>query len=359
MDLDPDQHNGHLPHRGPVELTVVVPAFNEADRLAEGLHRLAEVLGTAQSDGAVEVLVVDDGSADGTADRALALTGLFDRARVIRQPANAGKGAAVRTGVAAARGARVAFIDADMSIDPAQLGQLVSALDRADVAIGSRAGEDHAVDYDNVARTTMGRAFNRLVNAVTGVGLADTQCGFKAFRTPVARLLFHLGVINRFAFDVEILFRARRLGLSIAEVPVQWRHMADSRVRPLSDPLSMLGDVLRARVGAPTPPAVQAVTLAPGTDPSALASVPGLPGRHLPLVGGPGERLLLFPLLGPAQVAPLADAVADRLDGAVTGRRTVTAAQLEGRAPLWVLDLGFDLGIEQRLRPASPLAGPR
>ena len=220
------------------------------------------------------------------------------------------------------------------------------------------------VDYHNLARTTMGRAFNRLVNSVTGVGLADTQCGFKGFTTPVARLLFHLSVIDRFAFDVELLFRARRLGLTIAEVPVDWRHMADSRVRPVSDPLSMLADVLRTRVGLLAPLPVQALRLAPGTGPSALSSVPDLVGRHLPLVEGdqPGP-LLLFPLTSPAEVARLADQVAAWLPGAVTGRLGVTASVLEHLAPLSVVDaapgpsaLPSPTGTPRAGRPHAPEA---
>ena len=296
-------HNGSAPQPPfpDVDLTLVIPAYNEAERLDEGLRRLAEVLPGALPGRRVEVIVVDDGSTDGTGQRALALAHRFDRARVVTLGANAGKGAAIRSGVAEATGGQVAFVDADMSIDPSQLGAMISALDLAEIAIGTRAAQG-AVDYHNVARTTMGRAFNRLVNAVTGVGLADTQCGFKAFTTPVARLLFHLTVIDRFAFDVEVLYRARRLGLRIAEVPVGWRHVADSRVRPVVDPVSMLADVLRSRVGLPVPLPVQALCLVPGTGPVTLASVPGLLDRHLPLVdAGAAGPLLLFPLVAPAR----------------------------------------------------------
>ena len=278
-----------------VDLTLVVPAYNEADRLEEGLDRLATILaGGAADPTTTEVLVVDDGSSDETATRAEKLIVRFRQGRVIRLPSNAGKGAAVRGGVAAAAGPRVAFMDADMSIDPAQLPALLAALNTAPVAIGSRASSTGAVDYDNLVRTTLGRGFNRLVNAVTGVGLADTQCGFKAFRTPVARLLFHLTVIDRFAFDVEVLFRARRLGLEIAEVPVQWRHVAESRVRPLHDPLTMLGDVLRSRLGLPRPLPVQAVRLHPGRPGADLAGqARAIVGPLLPLVeesGGSAAR---------------------------------------------------------------------
>jgi len=333
-------HNGNSPKHPPSDpdLTLVVPAYNEAERLDEGLRRLAEVLPAAVPGRRIEVIVVDDGSTDGTGQRALALAGRFDQARVLSLPVNTGKGAAIRSGVAAASGDQVAFMDADMSIDPSQLGDLVSALDGAEVAIGTRAARG-AVDYHNVARTAMGRAFNRLVNAVTGVGLADTQCGFKAFTTPVARLLFHLAVIDRFAFDVEVLFRARRLGLRVCEVPVDWRHVADSRVRPVADPVSMLADVLGSRAGLPAPLPVQALRLAPGTGPDALKSVSGLVGRHLPLVqAGEAGPLLLCPLVTPGDVAQLADEISARLPGVLTGRLTATARSLEHLAPLRPVD---------------------
>jgi len=345
------RHNGRGSGRvagEAVDLTLIVPAYNEADRLAEGLDRLAEVLASGSDGGTTEILIIDDGSTDNTAVRAEGLVARFRCARVIRLPANAGKGAAVRRGVAAARGPRLAFMDADMSIDPAQLPALVAALDTGPVAIGSRASASGAVDYDNLLRTRLGRGFNRLVNAATGVGLADTQCGFKAFRTPVARLLFHLGVIDRFAFDVEILFRARQLGLGVVEVPVHWRHVADSRVRPLHDPLTMLSDVLRSRIGLPSPLPVQALRLypaEPGIDLVARART--VVGPLLPVVEEDESTLVLFALSAPEDVA----AAARELGGAPAVQRVerlgVTASELARRAPLHVLD-----------PPSRPLADP-
>ena len=105
------------------------------------------------------------------------------------------------------------------------------------------------VDGTYAVRAVMGRLFNRLVTTGTGLGLQDTQCGFKAFRTPVARLLFHLVPIDRFAFDVELLARARRLGLEVTEVPVQWKHVPGSTIHPLHDSVTMLSDVYRSRFG--------------------------------------------------------------------------------------------------------------
>ena len=195
----------------PLELTIVVPAFNEAHRLAEGVKRFD----AAVSDGAVdvgrtEVLVIDDGSTDGTAETARALLTHLPHHRVISLPANRGKGAAVRTGVTHARGHYTAYMDADMAIDPRAIPRLIHGLGTHDLAIGSRALPDSMVESTYVIRSVMGRLFNRLVTTGTGLGLHDTQCGFKAFHTPVARLLFHLVRMDRFAFDVEMLERAQR-----------------------------------------------------------------------------------------------------------------------------------------------------
>ena len=132
---------------------------------------------------------------------------------------NSGKGAAIRVGAGAAAAPFVAFMDADMSVDPAQVPLLVAAMEGAHVAIGSRAMADSNVQSYRRHRVIMGRTFNFLANAATNVGLKDTQCGFKAFRTPVARILFHLMVIDRFAFDVDVLTLARQLGMEICEVP--------------------------------------------------------------------------------------------------------------------------------------------
>ena len=210
------------------------------------------------------MLVIDDGSTDGTAATARSLLTHLPHHTVISLPSNQGKGAAVRTGVARARGGFTAYMDADMAIDPRAipcLGQRPA--DRRPGHRVPRTLADSMVESTYAVRSVMGQLFNRLVTTGTGLGLRDTQCGFKAFRTPAARLLFHLVRIDRFAFDVEILARAQQLGLSIAEVPVQWRHVAGSTVHPLYDSVTMLSDVWRSRLGLiPTPP-VPCVTMGP------------------------------------------------------------------------------------------------
>ena len=196
-----------------LRLTIVVPAFNEDHRLAAGMRRFDAAVSAGAIDlDRTEVVVVDDGSTDRTAAVAEKLLAALPHHRVVRLPVNQGKGAAVRAGIATARSPYTAFMDADMAIDPLAIPLLLDGLERNDVVVGSRALPDSMVETTYVVRTLISRLFNELVTAGTGLGLKDTQCGFKAFRTPVARLLFHLVRIDRFAFDVEVLARARRLG---------------------------------------------------------------------------------------------------------------------------------------------------
>jgi glycosyltransferase involved in cell wall biosynthesis len=224
----------------PSALSVVVPAYNEARRLRRSLPPLVEMA----ADTRAELIVVDDGSEDGTAEVAAAhLTGL-PGAKIVRLALNSGKGAAVRAGVAHSRGQSIVFMDADLATDLNDLPALLDALETADVAVGSRGLPESTVDGATTARARMGRTFNRLARVVTGLNLRDTQCGFKAFRAPVAQLLFHLGIVDGFAFDVEILGLAQRMGYRVAEVPVHWHAIEDSRVDVVRDPARMLRDVV-------------------------------------------------------------------------------------------------------------------
>ena len=191
----------------------------------------------------------------------------------------------------------------------------------------------------------MGRLFNELVTAGTGLGLKDTQCGFKAFRTPVARLLFHLVRIDRFAFDVEILARARRLGLAITEVPVHWKHVEGSTVHPLHDSWTMVADVLRSRRGLLGGPPVPTVTIRPGrsTDPAGPAASP--PGgraararsstapRSRWCADGAGVTALLA-LVEPADVARAHAALRDGWPRADVTRRDLGSTAWPALGPL-------------------------
>ncbi len=333
----PDR-TGRAREGGRIDLSIVVPAFNEAARLEAGFDRLRR----AAKDGAfapdrTEIIVVDDGSTDTTADRASDLLADYPLVRIHRLPANRGKGAAIRAGVGLAQGPLVAHMDADMAIHPFQVGALTDALGSSDLAIGTRARVE-PTSQRSVLRFLTGRIFNLFVNGVTHVGLRDSQCGFKAFRTPVARLLFHLLVIERFAFDVQVVANARWLGFSIAEVPVHWQDVADSRIRLARDPVAMALDVLRVRRRLPEPPAVPAVSVGarrPAVDGRAVGhAVDALVGPALALPVTTGARtLVLLPLRSSAEVGAMVDRLA-AIPGAVARPLSVTARQLVSLAPL-------------------------
>ncbi len=227
------------------DVSIVVPCFDEAHRLDscfEGLDRARRALGVAS-----EVLIVDDGSRDATAEIAEAHAAARADVRVLREP-HRGKGGAVRAGVLAARGAWVVMADADWSLDPEDLGALLPpCAPDADVVIASREHTGaHRFDEPE-HRHLMGRVFNRLVQVLVLPGVQDSQCGYKAFRQPSARALFEALETVGWAFDVEVIARAQKEGLRIVTVPVAWRWRADSRVRHVRDTLAMSLDVWRIR----------------------------------------------------------------------------------------------------------------
>lgn len=224
--------------------SIVIPAFNEAGRFNRSLPRLREALSDLSD---LEVIVVDDGSSDDTAQVAMAHLWGWDNAKVVRLPWNQGKGAAVKAGVAVASGEYLVFMDADLSADLADLPELVAALDRADIALGSRSVAGSRAVYDSTLRRVQSKLFNGVACAMTSVVASDTQCGFKAFRADAAKVLFHLCQTGRFAFDVELLALAQLLGYRIVEVPVGWVEESGSSVRPLRDPILMFRDLMGIR----------------------------------------------------------------------------------------------------------------
>ncbi len=228
------------------DLTVVIPAFNEETRLPASLEALAAFLAARAEPMSLEVIVVDDGSTDRTATRA-AETGrrLGLDLTVLVHERNRGKGAAVRTGALAAKGRMVLVSDADFSTPIGEWEKLVAS--GAPVAIGSRAVDESLVkERQSFYRVAMGKLFNRLVRLLAVPGIRDTQCGFKLFSSEAARAVFSLATVNRFAWDVEALLLARKLGFAIAEVPVLWFNSPDSRVTLLSGAQAYL-DILRIR----------------------------------------------------------------------------------------------------------------
>jgi len=253
-----------------LELSVVIPAYNEVGRLPASLDRIIAYLDTRAID--YELLVVDDGSSDGTAAAAEAiLAPLGERGRVLRNPQNMGKGASVRRGMLAARGARVLFSDADLSAPIEELPKLDQAIDAgAGVAIGSR-GVDRSLieERQPMLRTLMGRFFNLVVQMFAVRGVRDTQCGFKLFAVEVVSPIFARTRIDRFGFDVEVLALAQRLGIPIAEVPVRWHDSPGSRVTLYQGARAFL-DPMRVRLGM----MLGRYQLRRATRPSAAARVP-------------------------------------------------------------------------------------
>jgi dolichyl-phosphate beta-glucosyltransferase len=245
-------------------LSVVIPAFNEAERLPPTLQEIIRYLGANPDWLPAELVVVDDGSLDGTAD-AVAGTEVPDglALTVMRHARNRGKGAAVRSGFLGSRGAEILLCDADLASPIDQLAVLAASAPRQAIRIGSRALDRSLITIRQPSyRDFMGRTFNLAVRALVLPGIHDTQCGFKLFPGDLGRALAAAQRIDGFAFDVELLFLARRWGTRVVEVPVCWRHIEASRVQPLLHSAQMLRDLtwlrLRAAAGAlpsgPRPP---------------------------------------------------------------------------------------------------------
>lgn len=227
-------------------LSVVIPAYNETARLEPTLRRVIDYCRAHCPD--FEILVVDDGSTDGTPDLVERIAAAERGVKLIALGANRGKGAAVRSGMLAARGREVLFSDADLATPIEELDKLRQRLaDGCDIAIGSRAapGADIRV-RQHPMRELMGRTFNLMVRVAALGGIRDTQCGFKLFRRDAARDLFGRARLDGFAFDVEVLWLARGR-YQVAEVPVVWSHVDDSKVSPGGDAARMFVDLLRIR----------------------------------------------------------------------------------------------------------------
>jgi dolichyl-phosphate beta-glucosyltransferase len=221
-----------------LDLSVVIPAFNEAERLPSTLSSVHEFL--SESGKSFEIIVVDDGSTDRTAavvdEFSARLSSPERELRRLNLATNSGKGHAVRFGVLNARGRRILLSDADCSSPIGELRRLEEALDNgADVAIGSRGITSAETRVDSLpSRRFAGTIFNTAVRILLLPGIRDTQCGFKLYRRDVALRIFCGSRLNRYGFDVETLFIARALGYDVAEVPINWRHVAGSKVNMLT-----------------------------------------------------------------------------------------------------------------------------
>jgi dolichyl-phosphate beta-glucosyltransferase len=234
-----------------LELSIVIPAFNEEQRLPKSLQGIRAYLKSRSL--RAEVLVVNDGSTDATAKVVEDSRAGFPELRLISNRHNHGKGFSVRQGMLEACGEIALFTDADLSTPIEEADKLLAVLrdDAYDGAIGSRAIDRSLIEVHQPAvREQAGILFNRIVRSVIGLPFQDTQCGFKAFHREKARVIFERQRREGFGFDPEILFLAQQEGLRIAEVPVRWAHNPATKVNLLGDSLGMFLDVLAIRCNA-------------------------------------------------------------------------------------------------------------
>jgi len=228
-------------------ISIIIPAYNEELRIQPTIERTYSYLGEKFRE--FEIIVVDDGSTDGTVSVVENLVRDLGNIRLIHYPGNSGKGHAVKTGALASQGDFLLICDADQSTPIEELEKLLPFLPKEfDIAIGSRGlRESDIVVRQPWYRERMGKTFNMLVRTLVIGGFKDTQCGFKLFRGDVARRLFRKSLISGFSFDVEILFLAEKEGLRIKEVPVKWLNSPHSRVRIVSDSLKMFIELFKIR----------------------------------------------------------------------------------------------------------------
>jgi glycosyltransferase involved in cell wall biosynthesis len=247
--------------------SIVIPAYNERTRIAKSLDRIMGYIADHNWD--AEVIVVDDGSNDGTADIVRDYASRCAGLRLLLNPGNRGKGYSVRNGMLHAQGEILLFSDADLSSPIEESSRLFSAIaGGADVAIGSRWMQaELQTEKQPLYRQLFGRVFNLALRIVLGLQFKDTQCGFKAFTRPAAQALFPLQTIERWGFDPELIYLAQKFGFRVEEVPVAWAHREGTRINPVRDGIRMVGEMLEIRwnafTGKYSRPALEAVTTKP------------------------------------------------------------------------------------------------
>ena len=231
----------------PPTYSIVIPAYNEGARLGASLEKVLAYVHTQRWD--AEVIVVNDGSRDNTAEIVLNFMAKDSMVKLLENPGNRGKGYSVRNGILNALGRIILFTDADLSSPIEEAPRLLGALDAgADIAIGSRwLRAETQTQRQPLHRQIFGRIFNLMLRTSLGLQYADTQCGFKAFKRAAAQAIFPLQKIERWGFDPEILFLARKLGFKVEEVPVLWGHSGGARINPVTDGARMFQEMLRVR----------------------------------------------------------------------------------------------------------------
>jgi len=234
---------------GSPKLSIVIPSFNEENRLPATLERIAAYINASGKK--TEVIVVDDGSTDGTVRVAESFRGKIEDIKAVSNGQNRGKGYSVRHGSLEARGEIVLFTDADLSAPIEEADKLLAKLDEFDLAIGSRAMNRELIEvHESRFREFAGIVFNRIVRVILRLPFVDTQCGFKAFRREKCRIIFEQQTIERFGFDPELLYLARHHGLRTAEVAVRWAHSPATKVNMCRDSVQMFLDVVIIRWNA-------------------------------------------------------------------------------------------------------------
>jgi dolichyl-phosphate beta-glucosyltransferase len=231
----------------PATYSIILPAYNESARIAATLDKI--LVHAAERGWNVEVILVNDGSSDCTAQILSEYAGRHDVVRLLENPGNRGKGFSVRNGMLHAKGDVLLFSDADLSSPIEEADKLFAAIVKgADIAIGSRwVDPGLQIRRQPLYRRLFGRIFNLALRVVLGLQFKDTQCGFKAFTRRSAQAIFPQQKIERWGFDPELLYLARKFGFTVSEVPVAWSHREGTRIHPLRDGIRMFIELLRVR----------------------------------------------------------------------------------------------------------------
>jgi glycosyltransferase involved in cell wall biosynthesis len=232
-------------------ISIIIPAYNEGARIGATLDKILAYL-AQRGWGDAEIIVVNDGSYDNTVEIVRECAAKNPGVRLLENPGNRGKGYSVRSGMLHAEGETLLFSDADLSSPIEEASKLFAAIAAgSDIAIGSRwLQSELQTQKQPLYRQLLGRVFNLLLRMILGLRFKDTQCGFKAFTRRSAQMIFPRQQIERWGFDPELLFLARKFGFRVTEVPVAWAHREGTRINPLRDGIRMFGEILKIRWNA-------------------------------------------------------------------------------------------------------------